>query len=110
MSDFISSPIEVVKVGEPLSNSDEISTAVEKGEIYKRGFEDARQRYERPKGKWNVISMLDDYVYLLCSECGKSTRLVRDEKNEFCCIQDVRDKIIACPYCGARMEANNESN
>lgn len=58
---------------------------------------------ERPQGRWNVISLLDDYVYLRCSECGQSTRLVRDAKNEFCCIKDVRDKIIACPYCGAKI-------
>lgn len=57
----------------------------------------------RPQGKWNVISLLDDYVYLHCSKCGQSTRIVRDAKNEFCCIKDVRDKIIACPYCGAKI-------
>lgn len=57
----------------------------------------------KPTGKWNVISLLDGYVHLRCSECGHSTRLVRDAKNEFCCIKDVRDKIIACPYCGADM-------
>lgn len=58
---------------------------------------------ERPKGKWNVISLLRDYVYVRCSECGQGTRLVRDSKNEFCCIKDIRDKIVACPYCGADM-------
>ena len=57
----------------------------------------------RPKGKWNVISLLRDYVYVRCSECGQGTRLVRDSKNEFCCIKDVRTKIISCPYCGADM-------
>lgn len=64
---------------------------------------------ERPHGKWNVISLLRDYVYIRCSECGQSTRLVRDSKNEFCCIKDIRDKIVACPYCGAYMrEADND--
>ena len=64
---------------------------------------------EPKKGKWNVISLLRDYVYVRCSECGQGTRLVRDSKNEFCCIKDIRDKIVACPYCGADMrEADNE--
>lgn len=36
MSDFISSQTEVVKVGEPLSNSNAITKALEKGELYKR--------------------------------------------------------------------------
>lgn len=56
---------------------------------------------ERPQGKWDVISLLRDYVYVRCSECGQGTRLVRDSKNEFCCIKDIRDKLVACPYCGA---------
>ena len=58
---------------------------------------------ELPKGKWNLISLRRDCVYVRCSECGQVTRLVRDSKNEFCCIKDVRDKIISCPYCGANM-------
>lgn len=57
----------------------------------------------RPHGKWICISLLDDYVYVKCSECGQDTRLFRDSKNEFCCIRDVRDKIVACPYCGTSM-------
>lgn len=68
---------------------------------YIQGLEDGKK--ERPKGKWNVISLLRDYVYVRCSECGQDTRLVRDSKNEFCCIKDIRDKIVACPYCGADM-------
>ena len=39
-NDFVSSPTEVVKVGEPLPNSDEINKALEKGELYKRGFKE----------------------------------------------------------------------
>lgn len=40
-NDFISSPTEVVKVGEPLPNSDEINKAMERGKLYKRGYKDA---------------------------------------------------------------------
>lgn len=35
---FMANPMEVIKVGEPLSNSDEISKALEKGEFYKRRY------------------------------------------------------------------------
>lgn len=55
-------------------------------------------------GKWNVIGFADDYVYCKCSECGNTTRLYRDSKNEFCCIADIRNKVIACLYCGAKMD------
>jgi len=41
---FMERPTEVVKVGEPLPNSEEITKALEKGEIYKRGFEDGYKR------------------------------------------------------------------
>ena len=63
---------------------------------------------DRPTGKWDMISLLDGYANLRCSECGQSTRLVRDSKNEFCCIKEVRDKIVACPYCGADMKGGRE--
>lgn len=74
---------------------------------YDKGYDDAMSKYKRAKGKWNVISLLRDYVYVRCSECGQGTRLVRDSKNEFCCIKDIRDKIVACPYCGADMRGDN---
>ena len=35
---FMARPVEVVEMGEPLSNSDEISKALEKGELYKRRY------------------------------------------------------------------------
>lgn len=76
---FIASPTEVIKVGEPLSNSDEIRQAFENGEIYKRGFEDARKRYERPQGEWILIDDVDDPLDRLnrykCSECGRIIRI-----------------------------------
>ena len=76
--------------------------------ISKEDVDNAPTVEDRPQGKWNIISLLDDYVNLRCSECGQSTRLVRDSKNEFCCIKDVRNKIVACPYCGADMRGGRE--
>jgi hypothetical protein len=40
-NDFVSGQTEVVKVGEPLPNSDEINKAMERGKLYKRGYKDA---------------------------------------------------------------------
>lgn len=98
MSDFISSPTEAVKLGEPLSNSDAITKALEKGEIYKRGFEDARQRYERPTGKWrqNING------WHVCSSC----------QMEFIGMPtiDRKPRWRYCPMCGAKMEAEDETN
>lgn len=59
MNDFISNQTEVVKVGEPLPNSDDINKALEKGELYKQGFKagykkaiiDGKTNFSRPKGE-----------------------------------------------------------
>lgn len=78
---------------------------------YQQGWNDAidaiidiAPTIEPKKGKWEVIGLVTDYAYCKCSECGKTTRLYRDSKNEFCCIADIRNKVIACMYCSARME------
>lgn len=81
---FMASPTEIIKVGEPLSNSDEIKQAFEKGEIYKRGFEEVKKRYEQPKGKW-----IWKGHHLVCSNCGSS-----EDRRNF------------CPNCGADMRGN----
>lgn len=91
--DFVSSPTEVIKVGEPLSNSDEIRQAFENGEIYKRGrfFEDARKRYERPTGHWIIEECSLGKTYY-CSECYAHQEVCFD----------------FCPYCGADMRGDKE--
>lgn len=58
---------------------------------------------ERPKGKWRSVGFEKGYAFCICSNCGKTTRLYRDSKNEFCCIADIRNKVIACMYCAADM-------
>ena len=73
----------------------DMSTVLQKGTPYE----------ERPKGKWEKIGFADSYMYCKCSECGKTTRL---SKNEFCCIADIRNKVIACLYCGADMRDEEE--
>lgn len=76
---------------------------------YDYGFAEGLRRAREKKGKWKVIGFVDDYAYCTCSECGKTTRLYRDSKNEFCCIADIRNTAIACLYCGADMrEVDNE--
>ena len=83
---FVSRPIEVIKMGEPLSNSDEIRAATEKGELYRRGFKDAMKRYKRPTGKWKHIIEEDNDV-----ECP------------FCGFQEDGIYYNFCPNCGADM-------
>lgn len=61
---------------------------------------------ERPKGKWRSVGFEKGYAFCICSECGNTTRLYRDSKNEFCCIADIRNKVIACLYCGADMRGD----
>ena len=60
---------------------------------------------ERPKGHWRSVGFEKGYAFCICSNCGNTTRLYRDSKNEFCCIADIRNKVIACLYCGADMRS-----
>lgn len=87
---FVSSPIEVVKVDEPLSNSDEISKALEKGDIYKRGFEYGylKGKEERPNGEW--IKTPELFGDRICSHCGK--QISHEKIGKFCieCGADMR--------------------
>lgn len=61
---------------------------------------------ERPKGKWRSVGFEKGYAFCICSNCGKTTKLVRDSRNEFCCIADIREKAVACLYCGADMRGD----
>lgn len=83
---FVSNPIEVVKVGEPIPNSDEINKALEKGELYKQGFEDAMRKFKRPQGNW-IYKCCCGEGFPKCSICGE--------------INDVTSNF--CPDCGADM-------
>ena len=100
MNEFVSNPTEVVKVGEPLPNSDEINKALEKGEMYKRGFDDAMRRFKRPKGKW-VLNCKRYY----CSECGEDAIDLESEPDVFAsnyCLTNY------CPNCGADMRGEEK--
>lgn len=79
---FVSSPTEVIKVGEPIPYSDEINKALEKGKLYQQGFEDAMRKFKRPQGKWVL-----DSIGCYCSECKKYPDATTDY----------------CPFCGAQM-------
>lgn len=61
---------------------------------------------ERPKGKWRSVGFEKGYAFCICSNCGKTTKLVRDNRNEFCCLADIREKAVACLYCGADMRGD----
>lgn len=65
---------------------------------------------ERPHGEWEALGFQQGYAFCRCSNCHKTTRLYRDSKNEFCCIADIRKKVVSCMYCGAdmRKERDNE--
>ncbi|MBO7732423.1 MAG: hypothetical protein J6S67_07715 [Methanobrevibacter sp.] len=51
---FITKPTEVVKIGEPLSNSDEIIKALEKNEIYKRRYFEFVDNLENFLNQYNL--------------------------------------------------------
>lgn len=90
---FIASPIEVVKIGEPLPNSEEINKALEKGEIYKKGYKegykqaiiDGKTNYARQQGEWLDNDRED--TYRRCSICNELV-----EKDNYCgnCGADMR--------------------
>lgn len=84
---FVSEPIEVIKAGEPLSNSDVIRAASEKGELYRRGFKDAMKRYKRPTGKWIFHEDYNESNRYGCNQCGN----LNNTPGNF------------CPNCGAEM-------
>ena len=58
---------------------------------------------DRPHGEWEALGFQQGYAFCRCSNCHKTTRLYRDSKNEFCCIADIRKKVVSCIYCGADM-------
>lgn len=58
---------------------------------------------KRPHGEWEALGFQQGYVFCRCSNCHKTMRLYRDSKNEFCCIADIRKKVVSCMYCGADM-------
>ena len=103
--DFVSSSTEVIKVGEPVSNSDEINKALEKGELYKQGFEDAMKRFERPQGEWILqtherFNSGNELYKYYCNKCGhREEHAYSDSKlPNF------------CPNCGADMRKGGVAN
>ena len=61
---------------------------------------------DKPKGEWRSVGFEKGYAFCICSNCGKTTKLVRDSRNEFCCLADIREKAVACLYCGADMRGD----
>ena len=60
---------------------------------------------ERPQGEWKSLGFVHsrNYAWCTCSNCGKTTKIYRDKDNDFCCIADIRNKAVACLFCGADM-------
>lgn len=78
-NDFVSGPTEVVKVGEPLPNSDEINKALEKGwkaycEGQKEGFKKAEYIFERMK----LVQETVDCIRYTFKQDTESDKLVRN--------------------------------
>ena len=92
---FMARPTEVIKVGEPLSNSEEIIKALEKGEIYKRGFEDGYKRgkeeQSKKEGEWILGERNGEGYDYYCSNCMHVTN------------EDI-NTIRFCPNCGRTMK------
>lgn len=64
---------------------------------------------ERPQGEWKALGFVHSqrYAWCTCSNCGKTTKIYLDN-NDFCCIADIRNKAVACLFCGADMRGKNE--
>lgn len=60
-NNFASNPTEVVKVGEPLPNSDEINKALEK-EGYKQAIIDGKTNFSRPKEEREFIEIFAEDI------------------------------------------------
>lgn len=65
---------------------------------------------ERPTGEWKSLGFVPsrDYAWCTCSNCGKTTKIYRDKDNDFCCIADIRNKAVACLFCGADMRGEEK--
>ena len=59
---------------------------------YKKGYEDAKKEFERPKGEWKYDGFCVTTTQYKCNKCEYSTL----EKTNF------------CPNCGARMKGGAE--
>lgn len=59
----------------------------------------------RPQGEWKSLGFAPSrgYAWCTCSNCGKTTKIYLDKDNDFCCIADIRNKAVACLFCGADM-------
>ena len=99
---FVSSPVEVVRMGEPISNSEEITKALEKGELYKRGFDDRyKSGKEEPMDHWTCIED-NNYAgggYWECPSCKD-----RFSFQGFNLLNDMP----YCPRCGNRVKTESE--
>lgn len=98
MIDIPEDKYEWIKKNNPNADINSIVGAIANGTPYE----------EKPpitQGHWRSVGFEKGYAFCICPKCGKTIRLVRDNKNEFCCIADIREKAIACLYCGARMES-----
>ena len=63
--------------------------------LYIKGYEQAREDFERPQGQW--VNGKDSCAYLLfCSECGMSAQKNTEYPYSF------------CPFCGADMRGKEE--
>lgn len=56
---------------------------------------------QRPHGTWEALGFQHGYAFCRCSNCHKTMKLYLDSKNEFCCIADIRNKVVSCMYCGS---------
>lgn len=103
-NEFVSSPTETIKVGEPISNSDEINKALEKSKLYKQGFQDAMNKFKRPHGEWieNKKYNRRGKRFLNCSVCHYG-----DNGDIVCHVSIVPN---FCPNCGADMRTKKEGD
>lgn len=60
---------------------------------YEKGYEDARKRFERPKGKWKCTKQGGIPISDMCTNCYYKTKWYKIKYN-------------FCPECGAEMEAS----
>ena len=92
---------------------DEIDNAPTVAEDYDTGYQDGLEdglNDIRPQGEWKSLGFVHSrgYAWCTCSKCGKTTKIYLDKDNDFCCIADIRNKAVACLFCGADMRGKEE--
>lgn len=69
-------------------------------EGYDKGYADAKNKYEKPKGEWIEVEGYDGDTYYECNQCGEPWVLTAGTPKD--------NDMNFCPKCGADMRGGAE--